>query len=101
MRALKLSEDLRPISDLKTSPNDLVKQVEQSGRPVVLTRHGKGVAVLLSLQAFEDLEASAARVELLGALKEAQKDVDAGNLISDDKMNALFTQWDDSLTPCE
>jgi len=99
MRALKLSEDLRPLSDLKTSPNDLVKQVEESGRPVVLTRYGKGVAVLLSLQAFEDLEAAAARVELIGALEEAQKDVDAGKLVSNDKMNALFAQWDKEDAP--
>lgn len=94
MRALKLSEDLRPLSELKTSPNELVKHVEESGRPVVLTRYGKGVAVLLSLQSFEDLEAAAGKARLLGALQEAQRDVDGGKLIPHEEMDALLAAWE-------
>lgn len=55
MITLKASRDLRPISDLKSSGADIVRQVNQTGRPVVLTRHGRGVAVLLTVEQYEHL----------------------------------------------
>lgn len=94
MPVLKLSEDLRPLSDMKTKPNDLVKQVEETGRPVVLTRYGKGVAVLISLKSFEDLEAAAGKLRLLSALREAEKAVDEGMVIAHEEMDALLASWE-------
>ena len=59
MGALKLSSDLRPLSDLKSGAAEVVRQVTETGRAVVLTRHGRGVAVMLSLESYEELEESA------------------------------------------
>lgn len=78
---------------MKAKPNEVVTQVEKSGRPVVLTRYGKGVAVLLSVDAFEELEAAAARLKLLGALREAEKAVSAGDVVSHEEMDQILGQW--------
>lgn len=82
MPTLKLSEDLRPLTDLKVEAGDIVGQVEKTGRPVILTRHGRGVAVILSLAAFEELEARLESAELRRALAEGEDDVRAGRLVS-------------------
>lgn len=49
----KFSEDIVPISDLKVNPGRIVRQVQESRRPVVLTNRGRGVAVVQSLNDFE------------------------------------------------
>lgn len=49
----KFSEDIVPISVLKVNPGKIVKQVQEVHRPVVLTRRGKGVAVVQALQDYE------------------------------------------------
>ena len=74
MTNFKLDEDLRPLTDLKTRTREVVEQVRRTGRPVVLTRYGKGVAVLLSVKAFHEYQEASAQLRLLGALRAAAGD---------------------------
>jgi prevent-host-death family protein len=50
---VKYSEDIVPISDLKANPGRIVNQVDKTGRPVLLTSRGRGVAVVQSLKGYE------------------------------------------------
>jgi prevent-host-death family protein len=43
-----------PVTDLKINPGKIIRHVQESHRPVVLTRRGRGVAVVQSLSDFED-----------------------------------------------
>lgn len=95
MRAIKISEDLRPLSDMKARPNDVVTQARDSGRPVVLTRYGKGVAVLLSVESYEELQVSAARLRLIAALREAEKAVEESDVYDQDSMRELFEKLEE------
>ena len=91
--APKLSEDLRSITDLKRSASEVVDQAERTGRPVVLTRHGRGVAVLLSLDAYEQLEAISRRVALQAAVEVARREHEAGEYVSSEQVGALLQDW--------
>lgn len=51
--AVKYSEDIIPISDLKVNPGRVVSQVDKTHRPVLLTRRGRGVAIVQSLKNYE------------------------------------------------
>ena len=50
---IKFSEDIIPLSDLKINPGRVVKQVADTRRPALLTRRGRGVAVVQDLDGFE------------------------------------------------
>jgi len=93
--AVRISEDLRPLTDLKKHPNEIVKLTEESGRPVILTRYGKGVAVLLSVSAYEDLEDAAARLRLLFALQEADRAVARGEVVEHEEVDRMLAEWED------
>jgi antitoxin YefM len=93
MARMRLSEDLRPLSDLKTQTSEVIQQAQTTGRPVVLTRHGRGVAVLLSLDAFEDLQSSAERLEIQRAVDEAERDMAAGHSVEHSEVKAKLRQW--------
>ena len=94
MAALKVSEDPRPLTEMKSHPNDIVRHAQDSGRPVVLTRYGRGVAVLLSVDAYEELEGSAARGRLVSGIREAEDAVERGDVVGDDDMNVLMDSWE-------
>lgn len=51
---IKFSEDIIPVSDLKVNPGKVVKQVADSHRPVLLTSRGRGVAVVQSINDYEE-----------------------------------------------
>ena len=53
---MKFSEDVVPISDLKINPGKIVSRTADTSRPILLTRRGRGVAVLQDLQEFERKE---------------------------------------------
>jgi prevent-host-death family protein len=90
MGQIRISEDVRPISDLKSKAAEIVRQTNDSGRPVILTRHGRGVAVMLSVEEYEHLQSSTQRLRLMDALREAEEDVSTGLLIPHDEVAAKW-----------
>ena len=53
---VKFSHDVVPLTDLKAHPGRLVKHVVESRRPVLLTRRGRGVAVVQSVTEYESAQ---------------------------------------------
>ncbi len=47
------SRDVRPITDFKAKGSAIVEQARSTGRPVLITQRGRGVAVVVSLDEFE------------------------------------------------
>jgi prevent-host-death family protein len=80
--SIRLSQDIRPVSDLKSHGAELVRQVTEQHRPVVLSRHGRAVAVLLSVEEYEDMQDLVANAELRRAVEEAEAQIDAGRGVS-------------------
>lgn len=93
MARLKLNEDLRPLSDLDNRASEVVEQVSSTGRPVVLTREGRGVAVLLSVEAFEELQSSSERLALQRAVDEAERDLAEGNWVEHTDVARKLSRW--------
>jgi len=76
MRTTRFSEDVRPISDLKQGAAEIVEHSRRSRRPVLLTRRGRGVAVLLGLDDYEALTYRAAFMEAVEAGADAARSGD-------------------------
>jgi prevent-host-death family protein len=47
------SRDVRPITDFKVKSAAIVEQTRRTGRPVLITQRGRGVAVVVGLEEFE------------------------------------------------
>ena len=54
--SIKFSEDIVPLTDIKVNPGKIVRRISESHRPVLLTSRGRGVAVLQSLEDYEQAE---------------------------------------------
>ena len=72
----RFSEDVRPLTDLKLKTSTLVEHVRRSHRPLLLTKRGRGVAVLLDLEEYENLVERAAFIEAVETSAEAAKEGD-------------------------
>lgn len=49
------SQDVRPLSEFRANVATFVEQVQVTGRPLVLTQHGRSAAILLAVEAYEAL----------------------------------------------
>ena len=61
---------IRPVSDLRNNFADISKTVHESQQPVFLTKNGYGDMVVLSMEAYENLQFDS---EIYFMLKEAEK----------------------------
>ena len=87
------AETLRPLSDLSTHGNDVVRQARKTGRPVMLTQRGRGVAVVLSLRSFENLRAAAARSGLRRAVHAADRDIANDRFVDHATVSKKLQRW--------
>jgi len=56
MHRLRIDQDIIPLSEVRTGIANFIKQVHDTKRPVIITQHGKGVAVLLDAHEYEAMQ---------------------------------------------
>jgi prevent-host-death family protein len=79
----KFSEDIIPLSTLKVNPGKVVRQTSETHRPVLLTSHGQGVAVVQSLGDYEKAEEERS---FMRAVTEGLMDIEKGRIAGVDEV---------------
>lgn len=72
MTMLDLSADIHSLSDFKRHTSELVEQMEETGRPVVLTVNGKAKLVVQDAQSYQKMLDSVEDAKTLRALASAR-----------------------------
>jgi len=67
---------IKPISDLRNHARELSAICHDTGEPIFITKNGEGDMVLMSVAAYERLQA---QLELYRLLDDAEADVRAGD----------------------
>ena len=62
MQRVRIDQDIKPMSEFRTGIASFLKQVHDTKRPMIITQHGKGVAVLLDVTEYEAMQE---KIELL------------------------------------
>ena len=76
--AVKFSQDVVPLGDMKVNPGKIVRRIDETGRPVLLTSHGRGVVVMQALSEYEDAQEER---EFMRAVVAGLADIDAGRVV--------------------
>ncbi len=75
MQRLKIDQDIKPLSEVRTGIANFIKQVHDTKRPVIITQHGKGVAVLLDAHEYEAMQE---KLELLTDVQLSLNQLESG-----------------------
>lgn len=76
---MKLDQDIKPVTYMKTHAADLVQQVRETGRPVVITQHGQASAVMMDVATYESFRDAALMLQLLS---QSEHELTTGNTSS-------------------
>ncbi len=76
---MKISTDIKPVSYLKLHSADLLNQVNETHRPVIITQNGEPRAVLQDTESYENMRTA---LGLLKLLAQAENDVRQGNTVT-------------------
>ncbi|MBM2817171.1 MAG: hypothetical protein HW421_3933 [Ignavibacteria bacterium] len=83
MRPIKLDSDIQPLTEFRANTAFYIKQINVEQRPLVLTQHGKSVAVMLNVKDYEDL---IEKSEMINDIKIAESQIDRGLGINHQKV---------------
>lgn len=92
MKGTRFSEDVRSVTDLKLKAAEVVDQVRRTRRPILITRRGRGVAILLDLEVYEKL---ADRVAFIEAVEEGIRAARAGDLHPNEEAMRILDSFDE------
>ena len=83
MTAMRFSEDVRPVSEFRANAAAFIEQIQTTRRPILLTQHGRGAAVLLDVTEYERL---VERAELLEDIRVAEEQIARGEGIEHEEV---------------
>ena len=78
---MNISTDIKSVSYLKSRAADLLKQINENHRPVIITQNGEARAVLQDPESFEIMRKA---IGLLKILSLAEEEIRNGEAISND-----------------
>lgn len=78
---IDIAKDIQSLSHFKRNTAQVMKQMRESGHPVVLTVNGKAEVVVQDAAAYQRLLALVEKAEMIEFLREAKADADAGQTV--------------------
>jgi prevent-host-death family protein len=80
---MNLSQDIKPISYLKSKTADVINNVNETQRTVIITQNGEAKAVVQDIKSYENLQNS---LNLLKLIVQSENDIQNNNIIEQDDM---------------
>jgi len=78
-----LSQDIKPISYLKSKTADVINGVNENHRTVIITQNGEAKAVVQDIKSYENLQNSLA---LLKLIVQSENDIENNNIVNQESM---------------
>ena len=92
---MNISEDIRPVTYLKSRAADLLKQINETHRPVIITQNGEAKAVLQDPESYENMRNAIGILKMIslgeedirtGRVKTQEEVFEAGEKMLKDKL---------------
>jgi len=76
---VNITNDIKPVTYLKSRAADLLKQINETHRPVIITQNGEPKAVLQDAQSYEDMRNA---IGILKLILQGETDIREGKVLS-------------------
>ncbi len=80
---MNITNDIKPVTYLKSRAADLLRQINETHRPVIITQNGEARAVLQDPQSYENMRNALGLLKLISA---GEADIREGRTKSQDEM---------------
>jgi len=88
---MHISTDIKPVTYLKSKAADVLNQINETHRPMIITQNGEARAVVQDPQSYEEMRNA---IALLKLLSRSEEDIRNGEVVSED---TVFAKVDELL----
>jgi len=78
-----LSQDIKPISYLKSKTADVINSVNENQRTIIITQNGEAKAVVQDIKSYEALQNS---LNLLKLIVQSENEIENGEMVEQTQM---------------
>ncbi len=78
---MQIVDDIKPVTYLKSKTADVLKYINETHRPMIITQNGEAKAVIQDPKSYQDMRNALAMMKLLSF---AEEDIRNGNLHSEE-----------------
>ncbi|UCN01517.1 type II toxin-antitoxin system Phd/YefM family antitoxin [Sulfurimonas sp. SWIR-19] len=80
---MHLSQDIKPISYLKAKTANVINDVNENQRTIIITQNGEAKAVVQDIKSYENMQNS---LNLLKLIVQSENDIENGRIIEQQDM---------------
>ena len=80
---MNYTDDIKPISYIKTNAADMLKRVNETHNPIIITQNGEAKAVLMDTKSYQDMKNSLGLLKLMAA---GEKDIENNDLVDNESV---------------
>lgn len=80
---MNLKTDIRPVSFVKTNAADMLKQINETKNPIIITQNGEARGVLIDPESYQHMRDA---LGLMKVIERAEHDVHAGRTEQQDDL---------------
>ncbi|WP_419776784.1 type II toxin-antitoxin system Phd/YefM family antitoxin [Malaciobacter marinus] len=80
---MHLSQDIKPISYLKSKTADVINNVNENQRSIIITQNGEAKAVIQDIKSYENMQNS---LNLLKLIVQSENDIENNRIICQEDM---------------
>jgi prevent-host-death family protein len=88
---MNFKDDIRPISYIKTNAADMLKRVNDTHNPIIITQNGEAKAVLLDTESYQSMKNS---IGILKVFSQSEKNIDENKVYTQE---SVFSELDGKL----
>ncbi len=81
--SVNLKEDIKPISFIKTNAADMMKYVNESHNPIIITQNGEARAVLMDISSYQEIKDA---FSIMSLIKISEDDIKNGDFQTSDEV---------------
>ena len=79
--AVDIKNDIKPISYIKTHAADMLKRVNETRNPMIITQNGEAKAVLLDTESYQQMTKS---IGILKILANGEREIEQNKLVNNE-----------------
>ena len=80
---MDIKNDIKPISYIKTHAADMLKRVNETHNPIIITQNGEAKAVLLDTESYQQMTKS---IGILKIIANGEKEIGQDKLVDNDRV---------------
>lgn len=84
---LNIKRDIHSLSDFKRKTPEFVKQLERTGKPVILTMNGRAKIVVQGAESYQQMLEVLDRAEAIEAIRKGLESIEHGKTMSLEEMD--------------